>query len=61
MFLVCVSDQARRLGETDRKPARMESGDCRPAGSPHGLVAFAFCPGLSWELPRTTPFPKLLY
>jgi len=26
MFLVCVSDQARRLGESDRKPARMESG-----------------------------------
>ena len=27
MFLVCVSDQARRLGDSsDRKPARMESG-----------------------------------
>jgi DNA-binding transcriptional MerR regulator len=26
MFLVCVSDQARRLGEQDRKPARMEGG-----------------------------------
>jgi len=26
MFVVCVSDQARRLGEADRKPARMESG-----------------------------------
>jgi len=26
MFLVCVSDQARRLGESDRKPARMEGG-----------------------------------
>jgi hypothetical protein len=26
MFLVCVSDQARRLSESDRKPARMESG-----------------------------------
>jgi DNA-binding transcriptional MerR regulator len=26
MFLVCVSDQARRLTEIDRKPARMESG-----------------------------------
>jgi hypothetical protein len=26
MFLVCVSDQARRLGESDRKPVRMESG-----------------------------------
>ena len=26
MFLVCVSDQARRLGESDRKPARMEAG-----------------------------------
>jgi len=25
MFLVCVSDQARRLGESDRKPVRMES------------------------------------
>ena len=26
MFLVCVSDQARRLSEQDRKPVRMESG-----------------------------------
>jgi len=26
MFLVCVSDQARRLMEPDRKPARMEPG-----------------------------------
>ena len=26
MFLVCVSDQARRLAETERKPARMEPG-----------------------------------
>jgi tRNA G46 methylase TrmB len=26
MFLVCVSDQARRLTETERKPARMEPG-----------------------------------
>jgi DNA-binding transcriptional MerR regulator len=26
MFLVCVSDQARRLGESDRKPVRMEAG-----------------------------------
>jgi DNA-binding transcriptional MerR regulator len=26
MFLVCVSDQARRLMESDRKPARIESG-----------------------------------
>jgi len=26
MFLVCVSDQARRLGEVERKPARMEPG-----------------------------------
>src|SRR5580700_9530197 len=26
MFLVCVSDQARRLGESDRKPVRMEPG-----------------------------------
>ena len=25
MFLVCVTDQARRLGEVDRKPARTES------------------------------------
>jgi DNA-binding transcriptional MerR regulator len=25
MFLVCVSDQARRLGESDRKPVRMEA------------------------------------
>jgi DNA-binding transcriptional MerR regulator len=25
MFLVCVSDQARRLGDANRKPARMES------------------------------------
>jgi DNA-binding transcriptional MerR regulator len=25
MFLVCVSDQARRLGDAERKPARMES------------------------------------
>jgi DNA-binding transcriptional MerR regulator len=25
MFLVCVSDQARRLGEAERKPVRMES------------------------------------
>jgi hypothetical protein len=23
---VCVSDQARRLGESDRKPVRMEAG-----------------------------------
>jgi DNA-binding transcriptional MerR regulator len=26
MFLVCVSDQARRLSDSDRKPARMEPG-----------------------------------
>jgi hypothetical protein len=26
MFLVSVSDQARRLTETERKPARMDSG-----------------------------------
>jgi len=26
MFLVCVSDQARRLSDTERKPARMEPG-----------------------------------
>src|SRR5258708_40374708 len=26
MFLVCVSDQARRLTDSDRKPARMEPG-----------------------------------
>ena len=26
MFLVCVSDQARRLGDAERKPVRMESG-----------------------------------
>jgi DNA-binding transcriptional MerR regulator len=26
MFLVCVSDQARRLGDVERKPARMEPG-----------------------------------
>src|SRR4051812_24699459 len=26
MFLVCVSDQARRLGNHDRKPARIEPG-----------------------------------
>jgi len=31
MFLVCVSDQARRLGESDRKPARMEPGPARRA------------------------------
>src|ERR1700733_5893640 len=31
MFLVCVSDQARRLGESDRKPARMEAGVARRA------------------------------
>src|SRR5450755_1014106 len=26
MFLVCVSDQAKRLSDAERKPARMESG-----------------------------------
>ena len=26
MFLVCVTDQARRLGEVERKPVRMEPG-----------------------------------
>ena len=26
MFLVCVSDQARRLADTERKPVRMEPG-----------------------------------
>src|SRR6202045_2101013 len=26
IFLVCVSAQARRLGESDRKPVRMEAG-----------------------------------
>jgi DNA-binding transcriptional MerR regulator len=31
MFLVCVSDQARRLGESDRKPVRMEPGAARRA------------------------------
>jgi len=25
MFLVCVTDQARRLGEVDRKPVRTET------------------------------------
>ena len=29
MFLVCVSDQARRLSESERKPARMEAGAAR--------------------------------
>ena len=29
MFLVWVSDQARRLTETERKPARMEPGVAR--------------------------------
>jgi DNA-binding transcriptional MerR regulator len=32
MFLVCVSDQARRLSEVERKPARMESGLLHGAG-----------------------------
>jgi DNA-binding transcriptional MerR regulator len=31
MFVVCVSDQARRLGENDRKPARSENGAARRA------------------------------
>jgi len=26
MFLVCVTDQAKRLSESERKPARMEPG-----------------------------------
>ncbi len=26
MFLVCVSDQAKRLTEVERKPVRMDSG-----------------------------------
>jgi hypothetical protein len=26
MFVVCVSDQARRLNEAERKPARIEPG-----------------------------------
>jgi hypothetical protein len=30
MFLVCVSDQARRLIEVERKPARMEPGLSHP-------------------------------
>jgi len=30
MFLVCVSDQARRLSDTERKPARMEPGLISP-------------------------------
>jgi hypothetical protein len=32
MFLVCVSDQARRLSEVERKPVRMESGFAHAAG-----------------------------
>jgi DNA-binding transcriptional MerR regulator len=31
MFLVCVSDQARRLTDSERKPARMESGSAGAA------------------------------
>jgi DNA-binding transcriptional MerR regulator len=31
MFLVCVSDQARRLSESERKPARMEAGAANTA------------------------------
>jgi DNA-binding transcriptional MerR regulator len=30
MFLVCVSDQAKRLSEIERKPARMEPGVSHP-------------------------------
>ena len=29
MFLVCVSDQARRLDEVTRKPVRVENGLAR--------------------------------
>jgi len=31
MFLVCVSDQARRINDADRKPVRMEAGMAHPA------------------------------
>ena len=31
MFLVCVSDQARRISDADRKPVRMEAGMAHPA------------------------------
>ena len=31
MFLVCVSDQARRINDADRKPVRMEPGMAHPA------------------------------
>src|SRR5271156_4428915 len=30
MFVVCVSDQARRLSDVERKPVRMESGAAAP-------------------------------
>jgi DNA-binding transcriptional MerR regulator len=31
MFLVCVSDQAKRLAESERKPVRMEPGSAHAA------------------------------
>jgi DNA-binding transcriptional MerR regulator len=31
MFLVCVSDQARRISEPEKKPARMEAGGAQGA------------------------------
>jgi len=31
MFLVCVSDQARRINDADRKPVRMEPAMAHPA------------------------------
>jgi DNA-binding transcriptional MerR regulator len=31
MFLVCVSDQAKRLADSERKPVRMEPGTAHPA------------------------------
>jgi DNA-binding transcriptional MerR regulator len=37
MFLVCVSDQARRLSDSERKPARMEPGS--PAGAARRMRA----------------------
>jgi DNA-binding transcriptional MerR regulator len=37
MFLVCVSDQARRLSDAERKPARMEPGP--PAGAARRMRA----------------------
>ena len=62
MFLVCVSDQARRLADTERKPARMEPGIRSRPGPPRPR-GLGTAPRRLTEPPRSTSqrLIRLLY